>query len=52
MRTIHGILDINNDGVISYDDFKLFADKFAALGHLTEEECIEFSDFIKVSVSV
>lgn len=47
MRTIHGLMDINKDGVLSFDDFKLLADKFESLGHLTVPECEEFQEFIK-----
>ncbi|KAF5289369.1 hypothetical protein FQR65_LT11880 [Abscondita terminalis] len=43
MRTFHGILDLNNDGVISYDDFKLLADKFVQLGHLNDKDKRRFS---------
>lgn len=42
MRTLHSLLDVNNDGVISYDDFRLLADKFTALGHLKTEAHDEF----------
>lgn len=42
MRTLHNLLDINNDGVISYDDFKLLADKFTALGNLKTDAHDEF----------
>lgn len=47
MRTFHGILDVNNDGVISYDDFKLLADRFAQLGHLSDKIKDEFHEHIK-----
>lgn len=43
MRTLHALLDINNDGVISYDDFKMFAKSFAALGNLTSDAQAEFN---------
>lgn len=48
MRTMHGIFDVNNDGVISFDDFIILADKFGDLGHLTEEEMEEFKGVMKV----
>lgn len=51
MRTLHGLLDINKDGVISYDDFMLLAEKFGALGHLKPEALIEFREVMKVSLS-
>lgn len=47
MRTLHGLLDVNNDGVISYEDFKLLADSFAALGHLNAEEQKEFNEVLR-----
>ncbi|KAF5285214.1 hypothetical protein FQR65_LT13329 [Abscondita terminalis] len=47
MRTFHGILDVNNDGVISYDDFKLLADRFVQLGHLNDKIKDEFHHHIK-----
>lgn len=47
MRTLHSLLDVNNDGVISYDDFKLLADKFSALGHLKSEAHDEFLEVLK-----
>lgn len=49
MRTLHGIFDVNNDGVIAFDDFKLLAQKFEDLGHLSKEEISEFNDILKVS---
>ncbi|KAK0179679.1 hypothetical protein PV327_005410 [Microctonus hyperodae] len=42
MRTLHSHLDVNKDGVISYDDFMLLAERFANLGHLTPEAKEEF----------
>lgn len=50
MRTFHGILDVNKDGVISYDDFKLLTNRFVDLGHLSEKHTIEFQNVIRVSV--
>ncbi|KAF2878758.1 hypothetical protein ILUMI_27409, partial [Ignelater luminosus] len=47
MRTFHSILDVNKDGVISYDDFKLLADRFVNLGHLSEKQSHEFHTVIK-----
>lgn len=49
MRTLHSLLDINNDGVISYDDFKLLADRFAALGNLKSEAHDEFLEVLQQS---
>ncbi|EDW00403.1 sarcoplasmic calcium-binding protein [Drosophila grimshawi] len=47
MRTLHGIMDVNHDGVISYDDFNLLAKRFSDLGHLSPEVAAEFTDVIK-----
>lgn len=44
MRTFHGLLDVNKDGVIGYDDYKLLATKFTDLGHLSAEASKEFQD--------
>lgn len=49
MRTLHALLDVNNDGVISYDDFNMLAAKFAALGHLQKEAHEEFLLVLKQS---
>lgn len=42
MRTLHGLLDVNNDGVISYDDFMLLTEKFSSLGHLDAQAKEDF----------
>lgn len=47
MRTLHRVLDINRDGVISFDDFKLLHKRFSDLGHLTPELSAEFLDELK-----
>ncbi|XP_044260480.1 sarcoplasmic calcium-binding protein [Tribolium madens] len=47
IRTFHGILDVNKDGVISYDDFKLLAERFIKLGHLSEKHTHEFQNLLK-----
>jgi hypothetical protein len=49
IRTFHGILDVNKDGVISYDDFILFGERFIELGHLSEKHTQEFRNLLKVS---
>jgi Ca2+-binding EF-hand superfamily protein len=51
MRTMHGIFDVNNDGVISYDDFKILSEKFSDLGHLTPHELEEFNNVLKVGLT-
>lgn len=47
MRTLHRILDVNRDGVISFDDFNLLAKRFTDLGHLSPEVSAEFNDVLK-----
>lgn len=47
MRTLHALLDVNNDGVISYDDFQVLAQNFTSLGHLTPEAEQEFREVLK-----
>lgn len=47
MRTLHRIMDVNHDGVISYDDFTLLAKRFSDLGHLSEDVAAEFNEVIK-----
>lgn len=48
MRTLHSHLDVNKDGVISYDDFMLLGERFANLGHLTTDEKKEFQHVLNV----
>lgn len=52
MRTFHSILDLNKDGVISFDDFKLLVDGFVNLGHLSEKHTKEFYQVIQVRINV
>lgn len=52
MRTLHGVLDVNNDGVISYDDFMLLTENFATQGHLSPAEKEEFREIMKVCCSL
>lgn len=47
MRTIHRILDVNKDGVIAFDDMKIFADRFVKLGHLSKTHQAEFHDSLQ-----
>lgn len=49
MRTLHNILDVNKDGVISFDDLKLLASKFTDLGHLSPETSEEFLNVMRES---
>ncbi|XP_053680046.1 sarcoplasmic calcium-binding protein [Anopheles nili] len=49
MRTLHGVLDVNKDGVISYDDFMLLTEKFASLGHLDAKAKNEFRDIMRIT---
>lgn len=47
MRTLHSLLDVNKDGVISYDDFQVLAENFVALGHLKPDAEKEFREVLK-----
>ncbi|XP_046386206.1 sarcoplasmic calcium-binding protein [Ischnura elegans] len=47
MYTIHALMDINNDGVVSWDDFRIIADKFVNLGHLTPKQQENFRSTLK-----
>lgn len=49
MRTLHNILDVNKDGVISFDDLKLLTTKFTDLGHLSPEMSTEFLSVMQES---
>ena len=48
MRTLHAVLDVNNDSVLSYDDFVLLTEKFGSLGHLDEQHINDFKKIMKV----
>jgi len=47
MRTYHRVMDVNNDGTVSWDDFQEMARKFAELGHLSEQQQTEFAAQLK-----
>ncbi|CRL05618.1 CLUMA_CG018186, isoform B [Clunio marinus] len=47
MRTMHGIFDVNNDGVISFEDFIVLAENFGKLGHLSTDEMNEFREVMR-----
>ncbi|XP_074041763.1 sarcoplasmic calcium-binding protein isoform X2 [Leptinotarsa decemlineata] len=47
IRTFHGILDLNKDGVISFDDFKILGERFINLGHLHSEQIKKFQDLLQ-----
>ncbi|XP_075983989.1 sarcoplasmic calcium-binding protein [Anticarsia gemmatalis] len=47
MRTVHNILDVDKDGLISFNDFQLFAERFKSLGHLDEKQTKEFNSIIQ-----
>lgn len=49
MRTLHRILDVNKDGVVSFDDFKLLTERFTNLGHLSDEHREVFQKKIQVN---
>jgi hypothetical protein len=48
MRTFHGVIDVNKDGIVSYDDFFILAERFVTLGHLSENQEREFQDILQV----
>lgn len=48
MRTHHQVLDVNKDGVVSWDDFETLIVKFKELGHLTPQEVGKFTDALRV----
>lgn len=52
MRTVHNILDVDKDGLISFNDFLLLAERFKALGNLDEQQSKEFTEIIKVSLYI
>ncbi|XP_034827562.1 sarcoplasmic calcium-binding protein [Maniola hyperantus] len=49
MRTVHNILDVDKDGLISFNDFLLLSERFKALGHLNDAQAKEFTDIIKLT---
>ncbi|XP_032526546.2 sarcoplasmic calcium-binding protein isoform X1 [Danaus plexippus] len=49
MRTVHNILDVNKDGLISFSDFQLLSERFKSLGHLDDKQAKEFTDIIKLT---
>ena len=48
MFRIYGIAP-TKDGVVSYDDFKILADRFIELGHLTSKQKKDFVDALRVN---
>lgn len=49
MHTVHAIMDLNKDGVVSWDDFKMLGDRFIELGHLTPKQQTNFREILKVT---
>ncbi|KAK8743805.1 hypothetical protein OTU49_001275 [Cherax quadricarinatus] len=47
MRTHHSLIDVNKDGVVSWDDFEALISRFKQLGHLSPEEVSKFTDAIR-----
>lgn len=47
MRTLHHLLDVDKDGLISYQDFILFGQRFQDLGHLNTSQAEEFNSILK-----
>ncbi|KAG5858284.1 hypothetical protein JTB14_010465 [Gonioctena quinquepunctata] len=52
IRTFHGILDLNKDGVISFDDFTILSDRFINLGHLNPGEVKKFQGLLRVRLQI
>jgi hypothetical protein len=51
IRTMHSILDLNKDGVVSYEDFNVLSDRFIELGHLSKMQQAEFRKTMRVPIS-
>jgi hypothetical protein len=49
MCTLHSILDVNKDGVISSEDFVLLAERLGALGNLSKNALEELHEIFHVS---
>ncbi|XP_068217633.1 sarcoplasmic calcium-binding protein [Palaemon carinicauda] len=47
MRTHHQMMDVNKDGVVSWDDFEALVRKFSQFGHLSEKEIGRFTDALR-----
>ncbi|XP_069194342.1 sarcoplasmic calcium-binding protein isoform X2 [Procambarus clarkii] len=47
MRTHHRLLDVNKDGVVSWDDFDALITRFRELGRLTPQEVTNFTDALR-----
>ncbi|XP_042864547.1 sarcoplasmic calcium-binding protein-like [Penaeus japonicus] len=47
MRTHHQVIDLNKDGVVSWDDFEVLIAKFTELGHLSPKEISKFTDALR-----
>lgn len=52
MRTHHLVLDINKDGMVSWDDFEALIANFKRLGNLSPKEVEKFTDTLRVSVVI
>lgn len=48
MRTHHQVIDLNKDGVVSWDDFEVLIARFTELGHLSPKEISKFTDALRV----
>ena len=51
MRTHHLAMDVNRDGVVSWDDFDQMVRRFKENGVLNEKELSSLEGALKVSVS-
>lgn len=47
MRTHHQVLDLNKDGVVSWDDFEVLIRRFTDLGHLSPKELGKLTDAMR-----
>ncbi|CAL4095433.1 unnamed protein product, partial [Meganyctiphanes norvegica] len=49
MRTHHMVFDINNDGVVSWDDFEVLISRFTDLGNLSQDQANTFREEMKLA---
>ena len=45
-------MDLNKDGVVSWDDFEVLIKNFATLGNLPQDELEKFTDAMKVGIII
>ena len=49
MRTHHQIIDLNQDGIVSWDDFQVLITRFSKVGNFSPVELDRFINALKVS---